>query len=154
MLEMGWAELLLIAIITLFVVGPEKLPEVARSMARLLRQVQRVVSEFREVVNLEEFDTQIRQSSPVVTPTPGVDPELRANRAVENEAMQPAGAGESNRVEGETVDLIGVGGATPERPVQASTLPPQGLPTGSQSPQPPVPSERGGLAPKQPDHNH
>ncbi|MBF0162826.1 MAG: twin-arginine translocase subunit TatB, partial [Magnetococcales bacterium] len=63
MLDMGWAELLVIAIVALLAVGPEKLPEVARSIARFLQQVQRLVSEFRGMINLEEFDAQIRQSS-------------------------------------------------------------------------------------------
>lgn len=62
MLGMGWVEIFLIVVIALLAVGPEKLPEVARSMARLIRQVQRVVGELRDTVNLEEFDAQVRQS--------------------------------------------------------------------------------------------
>lgn len=62
MLGMGWTEIFVIVIVALFAVGPEKLPEVARSAARLMRQVQRIVGELRDTVNLEELDVQVRQS--------------------------------------------------------------------------------------------
>lgn len=62
MLGMGWIEIFVVVIITLFAVGPEKLPEVARGLARFVRQVQRVVGEFRETIDLEEFNSQVRHS--------------------------------------------------------------------------------------------
>lgn len=67
MFDIGWAELFVIAVVALLAVGPEKLPEVARGLARVLRQMRRIVGEFRDAVNLEEFDAQIRQSSQVGT---------------------------------------------------------------------------------------
>ncbi len=91
MLEMGWAELLVIAIVALLAIGPEKLPEVAQGLARLIRQTQKIVREFREVINLEEFDAQIRQSSRVSTPPPGVDRDLRTERIVESDAISGVG---------------------------------------------------------------
>ena len=62
MLGMGWSEIFLVVIVVLFAVGPEKLPDVARGIARLIRQVQHVVGELRDTVNLEELDAQVRQS--------------------------------------------------------------------------------------------
>ncbi|MEO5363622.1 MAG: twin-arginine translocase TatA/TatE family subunit [Magnetococcus sp. DMHC-8] len=88
MLDMGWAELLVIAIVALLAVGPEKLPEVAQGLARLIRQMQRVVREVREMINLEEFDAQIRRNSRVPDDPPGMDRDLRAETVVENEAIE------------------------------------------------------------------
>ena len=62
MLGMGWVEIFLVVIIALLAVGPEKLPDVARSLAQVIRQVQRIVGEFRETIDLEEFESQVRQS--------------------------------------------------------------------------------------------
>ncbi|MEO5350881.1 MAG: Sec-independent protein translocase protein TatB [Magnetococcus sp. YQC-3] len=88
MLDMGWAEVLVIAVVALLAVGPEKLPEVAQGLARLIRQTRRIVSEFREAIHLEEFDAQIRQSSRMEEPShaPGVDRDLRTD-VVEREAI-------------------------------------------------------------------
>ncbi|MBF0446926.1 MAG: twin-arginine translocase TatA/TatE family subunit [Magnetococcales bacterium] len=57
---MGWVEIFVIAIVALLVIGPDKLPEVARGLAKGLRQVQRFVGEVRDTINLEEFDQQVR----------------------------------------------------------------------------------------------
>ncbi|MBF0107589.1 MAG: twin-arginine translocase TatA/TatE family subunit [Magnetococcales bacterium] len=56
MLGMGWIEILVVVVVALLVIGPESLPEVARSLAKGLRQVQRVVAEVRDSINLEEFE--------------------------------------------------------------------------------------------------
>ncbi|HEX6887223.1 MAG TPA: Sec-independent protein translocase protein TatB [Candidatus Nanopelagicales bacterium] len=47
MLDIGWGELLLIAVLALLVFGPEKLPKVAADAARTLRQVRRMATEAR-----------------------------------------------------------------------------------------------------------
>ncbi|MBF0357609.1 MAG: twin-arginine translocase subunit TatB [Magnetococcales bacterium] len=60
MLGMGWVEIFLIVIVALVVIGPDKLPEAARGLAKGLRQVQRFVSDVRDTVNLDEFDQQVR----------------------------------------------------------------------------------------------
>ncbi|MBF0462688.1 MAG: twin-arginine translocase subunit TatB [Magnetococcales bacterium] len=100
MLDMGWAELLVIAVVALLAVGPEKLPEVAQGLARLIRQTQRIVHEFREAINLEAFDAELRRSSqtadtdtPAARPPVGersdMDQDLRVDgeRVVESEAI-------------------------------------------------------------------
>ncbi|MBF0195400.1 MAG: twin-arginine translocase subunit TatB [Magnetococcales bacterium] len=61
MLGMGWVEIFVIVIVALVVIGPDKLPEVARGLAKGIRHIQRLVSEVRDTVNLDEFDMQVRQ---------------------------------------------------------------------------------------------
>ncbi|MBF0401718.1 MAG: twin-arginine translocase subunit TatB [Magnetococcales bacterium] len=106
MLDMGWAELLVIAIVALLAVGPEKLPEVAQGLARMVRQVRRIVGEFREAVNLEEFDAQIRQSSQkMAEPIPARETVPAAGGAVAPAPSSPHGGGETG--EGDLRPLTG-----------------------------------------------
>lgn len=46
MFGLGFAEVLLIAVLALIFIGPKQLPEVARVIARLLNEWKRVTSEF------------------------------------------------------------------------------------------------------------
>ncbi|MBF0139359.1 MAG: twin-arginine translocase TatA/TatE family subunit [Magnetococcales bacterium] len=49
-------EVLIIVVVALLVVGPEQLPDVARTLAKTVRQVRRIVAEVRESVNLDDFE--------------------------------------------------------------------------------------------------
>ncbi len=53
MFGVGWAELLVILAVALVVVGPEKLPEVARGLGRLYGQLYRTLTEARESLRAE-----------------------------------------------------------------------------------------------------
>lgn len=53
MFDIGFSELLIIAIVTLIVVGPERLPKVARTVGLLFGRAQRYVSEVKSDINRE-----------------------------------------------------------------------------------------------------
>lgn len=53
MFDIGFSELLIIAVVTLIVVGPERLPKVARTLGHLFGRVQRYVSEVKADINRE-----------------------------------------------------------------------------------------------------
>jgi len=57
-MDIGWGELLIILIVGLLVVGPDKLPAYARKTARFVRQFQKVTSgltgEISKAMNLED----------------------------------------------------------------------------------------------------
>ncbi|MBF0133621.1 MAG: twin-arginine translocase subunit TatB [Magnetococcales bacterium] len=78
MLGLGWIEIFVIIIVALLVIGPENLPEVARTLAKTLRQVRRVVADVRNSINLEEFEQRhsskppYHSDSPVAPQTEGV----------------------------------------------------------------------------------
>jgi len=51
--DISFAELLIIAVVALLVIGPEKLPKVARTMGAYAGRLQRYVSQIKEEVNRE-----------------------------------------------------------------------------------------------------
>jgi len=53
MFDVGFSEIILIAIVTLIVVGPERLPKVARTLGLLFGRMQRYVSEVKSDINRE-----------------------------------------------------------------------------------------------------
>lgn len=57
MLDIGWSELLLIAVVAILVVGPKELPGMLRSLGRMIGKVRRTADEFRK-----HFDDAIRDA--------------------------------------------------------------------------------------------
>jgi sec-independent protein translocase protein TatB len=53
MLDIGFTELMVIGVVALVVIGPEKLPRVARTAGHLLGRFQRYVSEVKSDINRE-----------------------------------------------------------------------------------------------------
>jgi len=57
MFDIGFSELVVIAIIALIVIGPERLPKVARTLGHLLGRMQRYVNDVKADISREmEFD--------------------------------------------------------------------------------------------------
>jgi sec-independent protein translocase protein TatB len=76
MLDIGWTELMLIAVVAIVVIGPRELPDALRTLGRMLNKVRRMAGEFQgqfnqalREANLEDvkkdFD-EIRQSASVL----------------------------------------------------------------------------------------
>lgn len=53
MFDIGFTELMLIAVVALVVLGPERLPKVARTVGHLLGRLQRYVSDVKADINRE-----------------------------------------------------------------------------------------------------
>ncbi|MCX7816072.1 MAG: Sec-independent protein translocase protein TatB [Syntrophales bacterium] len=64
MFGIGFQELIVIAIVALLVVGPEKLPELARSLGKAIGEFKRVAEELTEsvteVVRREGIDKELK----------------------------------------------------------------------------------------------
>ncbi|HPT50820.1 MAG TPA: Sec-independent protein translocase protein TatB [Accumulibacter sp.] len=53
MFDIGFSEMLVIAVVALVVIGPERLPKVARTTGHLLGRLQRYVSDVKSDINRE-----------------------------------------------------------------------------------------------------
>ncbi len=69
MFDVSFSELMVIAVVALLVIGPEKLPKVARTIGALTGRVQRYVGQVKEEVNrelrfeeLQKLQQEIKQS--------------------------------------------------------------------------------------------
>lgn len=53
MFGMGWQEILLILVVAVLVIGPDQLPQVARTIGKLVAQFRRMSNDLRDQVNRE-----------------------------------------------------------------------------------------------------
>ena len=70
MFDIGFSELMVIGVVALLVIGPEKLPRVARTVGHLLGRAQRYVSDVKSDINreiqldeLKKLQTQVTDSA-------------------------------------------------------------------------------------------
>jgi len=70
MFDIGFSELMVIGIVALIVIGPERLPKVARTIGLLLGRAQRYVSDVKSDINremqldeLKKLQTQVTESA-------------------------------------------------------------------------------------------
>jgi sec-independent protein translocase protein TatB len=70
MFDIGFSELILIALVALIVIGPERLPKVARTAGHLLGRLQRYVNDVKADINremqldeLKRLQQQVEQSA-------------------------------------------------------------------------------------------
>ena len=61
MFDVAFSELVVIAIVALIVIGPEKLPKVARTLGALTGRMQRYVAQVKEEVNREARFEELQQ---------------------------------------------------------------------------------------------
>lgn len=70
MFDVSFSELIVIAVVALIVIGPEKLPKVARTLGALAGRMQRYVAQVKEEVNrevrfqeLQKLQQEIKETS-------------------------------------------------------------------------------------------
>ena len=61
MFDVSFSELIVIAVVALIVIGPEKLPKVARTLGALTGRMQRYVAQIKEEVNREVRFQELQQ---------------------------------------------------------------------------------------------
>ena len=77
MLNIGTGEIIVIAVVALLVLGPQRLPELARGIGKFMREFRRQTDEVRGVVEREfyKMDNEINAAPPVVPQAaPGLVP--------------------------------------------------------------------------------
>lgn len=91
MFDIAFSEILIIAVVALLVIGPEKLPKVARTLGHLAGRMQRYVSSIKadleremQVDDLARFQEEAKQT------IAGTDAKLRAEAAQIKQDVQDA----------------------------------------------------------------
>ena len=97
MFDVGFSELLVIGIVALIVIGPEKLPRVARTVGHLLGRAQRYVNDVKSDINreiqldeLKKLQSQVTDSARALEDS--VRKEYEAARATVEAPVQAAAA--------------------------------------------------------------
>jgi sec-independent protein translocase protein TatB len=90
MLNIGTPELFVILVVALLVVGPQRLPELARTIGRGLREFRKMQDDVKDMVRIDLDDTSAPSAAPPASPiAPGVH---RTRRPVSSNGDGPATA--------------------------------------------------------------
>ena len=135
MFDIGFSEMLVIAVVALVVIGPERLPKVARTLGVLFGRMQRYVAQVKTDINREmeaaelgnvkrEFESAARSfQADVESKAAEVEREVRdAQGAIERELSQKAVDTQS------AVDAIGESPAPPSPQMELGIDPPAAPP--------------------------
>lgn len=113
MFDIGFSELLVIAVVALIVIGPERLPKVARTLGLLFGRMQRYVNDVKADINREmQFDELKKLQAEMEQTARGIETSVTQEvRDAENEL---------NRITSTaTSDAGDAGDAAPSRPADA-----------------------------------
>jgi sec-independent protein translocase protein TatB len=103
MFDVGFSEILVIAVVALVVVGPERLPKVARTLGHMVGRLQRYVNEVKadisremELDELRKLQGQVQDAArgiekSVTQATGEIDAALRDTAASVEQTVEPAG---------------------------------------------------------------
>src|SRR3954471_20045548 len=69
MFDVGFSELMVIAVVALLVIGPERLPKVARTMGHLFGRLQRYVNDVKADINREIELDELRKFKSTIEDT-------------------------------------------------------------------------------------
>ncbi|MCX7168347.1 MAG: Sec-independent protein translocase protein TatB [Rhodocyclales bacterium] len=97
MFDVGLSELMVIAVVALVVIGPERLPKVARTAGLILGRLQRYVSDVKADINREIQLDELKQLQKQVTDQvtsleASVTHEMREVESSVNNAIEPLAA--------------------------------------------------------------
>ena len=130
MFDIGFSELMVIAVVALIVVGPERLPRVARMAGHLLGRLQRYVGDVKADINREIQLEELRK----------LEAELRASASSVEQQMHQVGSELQQLGQGGLQDSLPAPAHSADSaavPVESLALPP--LPTHIPAPElPPI----------------
>jgi sec-independent protein translocase protein TatB len=107
MFDIGFSELLVIGLVALIVIGPERLPRVARTLGHLAGRLQRYVADVKADINREvELDELRKMKETVQQAASGIETSVQAElgkaehdlNAAAQAATQDAAAAEPSRL--------------------------------------------------------
>lgn len=62
MFGIGMPEMIVILVLALIVIGPKKLPDLAKSLGRAMREFKKATSEFKETIQLESELSEVKET--------------------------------------------------------------------------------------------
>ncbi len=117
--------LVVIFLIALIVLGPEKLPQVARVLGKVMADFRRITTDFRIQIEDEmremERHTRVQQMGTEASPYRPTDPELLG--AVPAEASPPAAAAPADAAPAAPVPAAPAPATVPEKPADGESQP-------------------------------
>ena len=84
MFDIGWTEILILAVVSLFVIGPKDIPKFLGYIGKLIGKVRGITSEFRETVDDAIKNSELEEVRKEISFT---DPELSKNF---NQVLNPS----------------------------------------------------------------
>ena len=141
MFDIGFSEIVVIAVVALIVIGPEKLPKTARTLGHLFGRLQRYVSDVKADINREMQLEELKK----------LQQEVRSAATEIETSVTAAARDVETGVRGVETDLNAAASAGPvdagAHDVAASALPPpiETPPALAESPEPPRQSSLPGL---------
>lgn len=116
MFDFGFSELLLIGVVALVVIGPERLPKVARTAGHLFGRMQRYVSDVKADINREiQLDELKKLQEEMHASVNSIENAVKRDMQAGGEALQTA----AQQIH-EIVELPAAGATSPE-PVSPET---------------------------------
>jgi sec-independent protein translocase protein TatB len=92
MLDIGFSEIVVISVLALVVLGPEKLPRVASQVGRWIGRARGMARQFREQLEEEVNLEEIRKSQPPINRTPAPPPSPPNSQTSQWQPASPASA--------------------------------------------------------------
>jgi TatA/E family protein of Tat protein translocase len=87
MFGIGMPEMLVILALALIIIGPKKLPDLAKSLGRAMREFKRATNEFKETIQLESDLSDVKETFSDISKEvkDAVDPNLKPEKQKTNE---------------------------------------------------------------------
>lgn len=107
--SIGTSELILIGIVALIILGPRKLPEMARKMGKIMSDFRNTTSEFKETwereINFEEEAKALRTGELTDTPIPRVSqPDNTSSEGLSIPEIKEIDSSSFDRAEAEAIE--------------------------------------------------
>jgi len=125
MFDIGFSEMMVIGLVALIVIGPERLPRVARTIGHLAGRLQRYVSDVKADINREvELDELRKMRDTVQQAATGIENSVQDELLKTENELNAAAAGSTEAPEAQTpADLPGGEPATLEAALERAAEP-------------------------------
>lgn len=121
MFDVGFSEMLVIGIVALVVIGPERLPRVARTLGVLFGRMQRYVAQVKSDINREmEMADLGKVKSEFESAARSFKTDIEAQAAETEREIRAAQASIESELQGAAASVPGEAAATPPEPATPS----------------------------------